>query len=356
MANVKVHLREIIKYVLLLGVIIQSIFGIGIIVLWLSGSQSLWNGVKSVLGVCVGALLSYLFLRVCCEGKEQKMYLWGSAGIVSVPIVLHTCLDGGWELFRFAGVCSVILICLKGRKHLKQKGQRVVVSTLAILLVIAMSLAGSGAPSLAAGWMSRCSFPFLHKDVYNITPQLRERLDFDKLWEATCSTEGLYTIFYPSLIERYGSREAADEVCLELAKYCAQKNTKGAIGNLLWDVAAYHFPMLVSEIQLQGKGYDAITAVNYDDFTQRAGGLGTVYWDYGVVWNLLSLVLLLGSWKRRRGSGYLGMALLLVEISILCLTMEGAGYFDYKNLPVAEFFRMGLLLEGFSRFCVEKDE
>ncbi len=356
MANVKVHLKEIIKYVLLLGVVLQSLLGLVTATRWILSAPSLGSSVKSVLGVCVGILLSYLFLRMWCKGMPRRMYCWGCAGIVSVPIVLQACLDAGEELLWFAGVCFVLFLCLRGLEYVKSKGLRIIMVVLSLFLAGMVYWAGSDAPSFAARLTSRFGFPYLYEDAYSITPALRQKLDMDVLWSANSSAEGVYTVFYPHLLERYHSNTAADEVCMELTAYCFEKNTKGAVGNVLWDWAGYHFPMAVSELQLKGMGYDSVTGWNYGELLQRTGAWAGVYWDYGVMWYLVSMVLLPGMQKQIRFNRNRAFVVLFLEVSVLCLCLEGAGYFDYKNLPLTEFIRMGMLLEGFGALMIEKDE
>lgn len=356
MTNVKVHLNVLIKYVLLLGVAVQGLFGIVVISLWLLQAPTPPSAGKALLGVGVGILLSYLFLREWCWKADGKGYVWGCAGIVSTPVVLHSCLDCDREFFLVVSVCAVLLIYLRIHRWISKKWQKTLASMLALLLAGGLCWTGSAAPSLAAGVTSRTGFPYLYEDAYNLPEELLQWVNAEELRDACSSAEGIYTRLYPLLLERSGDAAAVDKVCNGLTAHCVSKNTKGVLENILWDVAAYHFPQPVSEMQLRGMGYDSVTGANYGELLIRAGAVTRLYWDYGVVWYLLSTLLLAVLWRSDRFDRRKAFVVLFLEVVVLCLCMEGAGYFDYKKLLLPEFIRMGMILEGVSRGMIEKDE
>ena len=358
MANVKVHLREIIKYVLLLGLGIQSILGTVSGVLWLAQGGITWDDLKSLLGVMVCCILSYVFLLAWDRTKPGWLYALGTGGILTNPVILQSALDAGKELVIGALLCLVFICFLVAEKRLKKRIARMGGTIFLLVLILILCNMGTGAPSFAARVASRCCYPQLYSSVSNTPQSLQDKTGYLELRDSLRSADGIYAILYPALLERHGDMAGADATCYELAWYGLGNNTKDVVINALWDVAGYHFPGPVAELQLLGKGYDSVTGHNYGALTEKIGAFTQVHWNYGVVWSVLTMLLAIGLhilYTGQQDRSWLGL-LLLFEVAVLCFVMHGAGAFDYKNLPVTELIKMGFLLDGWKIMNRNKDE
>ena len=83
MPRVKVHLKEIIKYVLLLGLGVQIVLGILCSICWLGSSTGVGEFCKSLCGVLLCCVLAYLFLKILRPAWTEKKLLLGVLGIIT---------------------------------------------------------------------------------------------------------------------------------------------------------------------------------------------------------------------------------------------------------------------------------
>ncbi len=356
MANVKVHLKEIIKYVLLTGLGIQSILGVCSSVIWIADADSFIGGLRSLFGIVVCAGMSYGFLYAWNRKKCRWMYMLGTLGIVTTPMVLQTGLEAGKELLIAICVTVVFIFFMQVRNGTERRVLRIGNVAFAMVLILVICNVVTDAPSFAARLASRCCYPQLYGSVSNTPQSLQDRTGYLELRDSLRSADGIGEILYPSLLQRHGSSVEADVVCYELAWYGLGNNTKDVMVNTLWDGAGYHFPMIVAELQLQGKGYDSVTGHNYGTLTERNGGFAQFYWKYSVLWSGLSLLMVMGVLCSGKKNGNRLGVFVLFEVAVLCFVLHGGGVFDYKNLPVAEFIKMGTLLDGLARLIKNKDE
>lgn len=346
MANVKVHLDKIIKYVLLLGLGIQIVLGLISCVLWLGRNDSFWQGCKSFGCLVVCGVMSYVFLRLWCEDISKRMLVFAAMGIVSTPIVLQSCMQAeSGKITSFVLPIIVVAICIMWRKW-NRKGKIALMMLVACVATVLCCRGDLNESTIAARVMNRICYPGLLAGVENIPQDLLNDAGYIELRESLRSAEGTWDVLYPSLLERYGSKEEADAVCYRIAEYGMNYNTKKAILNIVWDYAGYHFPMIISELQLQGMAYDAVTGYNYAKLSEKLEGTTEIYWKYSVVRSMLStiitIVLLL--LKKCRITKNHVLAVVLFELAALCFTMQGAGFFDYTNLPMVQFLWMGCML------------
>ncbi|MBQ7920121.1 MAG: hypothetical protein IJ324_09315 [Lachnospiraceae bacterium] len=353
MANVKVHLREIIKYVLLLGLGIQVVLGAIGLALWLRNAESVGTIVRAVACMVVCGGIGYIFLRLWNREGSRCLYIWGTLGTLAMPNVLHTCLSAD----KHSGVLVLFCFILIGVLWLKERysSGKMQLSVFLITLLAVLGVCGlSGEQaSLATQMVSRFCYPQLNGDILNIPEDLLDEVGYLETREAVRVADGIETILYPSLLERYKDKDIANSVCYELATYGLLNYTKSNVTNMIWDVAGYNFPLLVSTLQLQGLGYDAVTGHNYGTLTKHMGEYTFFYWGYSVVFYCMASVLsiltaiLYGIDYREADI----RILLLLEAAVLCLVLQGAGLFDYKNLAFVQFLWMGYVLR-----CLKKTE
>ncbi len=354
MTNVKVHLKEITKYVLLLGLLIQMVLGLICCVLWLF-SEDAAGRCQSLGGVLICALLGYLFLKSRRIGDSKKKLFVGTVGIVTSPMVLQAGLGMERESVPAYVLVLVFIIfpalCHKAYRKWKK------ISGVALLVVVAVICCNMGQNiSFAAKIADRCCYPYVLDVIYTVPQELLDETGYLELRESLRSSDGMETLLYPHLLEVHGNAREADKVCYRLAAFGLENHTKSVAKDIIWDYAGYHFPQLIAELQLRGYGGEAITGYRYLQLTDRSGYIGTLYWIYSVVWYVLAtalmmIVMLPKSIKSIKGE--VGL-LLLLEVVILCLVLQGAGLFDYTKLLIVPFLWVGMVLKMAGVDCGDK--
>lgn len=354
MTNVKVHLKEITKYVLLLGTFIQMVLGMVCCLLWLRSEEGMGR-CRALLGLVICGVLAYIFLKVRRIGSSQKELLGGAAAIVASPMVLQAGLGLERENFSAFVLLLVFIVFLAFCHKGYRKRKRVLGAVLLVLVAVVCCNTGQSM-SFAAKIADRCCYPHVLDVMYTVPQELLDETGYLELRESLRSSDGMETLLYPHLLEVHGNARAADKVCYRLAAFGLENHTKSVAKDILWDYAGYHFPQLIAELQLRGYGGEAITGYRYLQLTDKAGYMGTLYWVYSVVWYVLATVLLLvgalpGSVKRLKGE--MGL-LLFLEVVILCLVLQGAGLFDYTKLLIVPFLWVAMVLKMAGVDCGEK--
>ena len=351
MANVKVHLKEITKYVLLLGTGIQIVLGVICSMLWLWDLQDFGERARALCGIVLCVSCGYIFLRLWNKNLSRKVALYGALGGAFTPVVMQAGLGlsrGSITGFWLTGV----FIALLGIFHLSIKRNLKRIGVIAVfILAICICNAEGEAPSFAAKMTSRFCYPHVYAGVNNVPGELLEEAGYIELRDSLRSADGISSVLYPSLLERYGNEEDADRVCLKLMAYGFGSNTKNVIRSIVWDYAGYHFPLPVAQMQLTGYGYDAVTGYQYGKLLERTGEWGLAYWRYSFVWYGIMVLFVLPFAVKRclKGSPEKKLLLLLLEVVVIFLVMQGAGVFDYTKLQIVQFIWMSQVLH-----CMEK--
>ena len=347
MPRVKVHLKEIIKYVLLLGLGVQIVLGILCSICWLGGSTGVGEFCKSLCGVLLCGVLAYIFLKVWRPAWHGKKLLVAVLGILTSPVVLQAGLS--METGRVKDLLFVVIFIALGAV-LQSRWKKTVKGILFVVLLLGTifcCIMGSSS-SFAAKIANRCCYPHMLTEMGNAPQQLLDETGYIELREALRTSDGIEKELYPELIERYGNREKADLVCFHLVEYGMEAYTKLVLKNSLWDYVGYHFPLLITELQLRGSGYASASGYRYGQWLERTGLPGTTYWTYSVVWYLLSVLGIVVSCilGKKKVPKKMLQAVILLETAIVCYVLTETGAFDYTKCLVVAFLWGSLLLES----------
>lgn len=224
-----------------------------------------------------------------------------------------------------------------GTRQKSSAGRRVRARWLLILIVGAAAggavRLGGESPGLATRLANRFAWTTLYHSYGLLSEEDIRDIDYLEMAYSTYEATGIETNLEPSLERRIG-KTGADRVLCNLAAVAWQNGKRQILKEIAWDMAGYLMAPAVLPLQLEGRGYESYSGMNYLQILTPAPRLGKLYMEYGCRWYVAAMAAafpaaLLAGKKKCRAS-----CLIPVLTGLgMCVgyTMSGAGRMDYGN-------------------------
>lgn len=337
--------EEIGRYIVFAGMLLQSALGMVCVICWLYHTDGI-EIFGALGGVGIYALLAYAFLKHRYPQQKRRRHLCGALFIVSTPAVLQAGLSVLSGNIIWAVVCGLFVVWYAFFKRLRRRSMRYMLTALCLVLLLLCSSLGEPAPSFAVRMTSRFCYPNMNRIVYNMPQELKDAVGYIQFRDALYTADGLDEAWYSGVVEKCRSRAEADRLCLRLAKYGLENNTRQDCLDIFWDYMGYHFPVPVAEMRMQGLSGASGDGVAYGRLLEKTGYAGHIYWSYSVVFYVCSLLIAVcAAGRHRQRPQEVDIVLgALLEAVICWLVLQGGGLFVYDKLPMTSFISGSLLM------------
>lgn len=333
MQKEKRGLFEILAGMAGIGFLVQIVCGI----VWLFLHSGTQYRVAIPRLFCMSVGLYGLFTESGCPGGPKKMFRL--LIVLTFPLVLQTCFTPTGDAY----VCAFGLLswCVLGRlQRSKRQFCRVLTQFWIVVIFVGLSLfatyridKGVSVPRPAAMAADRFAWSSLDEIFQRCPDAVQEAVPAPVIRETKSYADNINRVLVPALTKQYGVHRV-DQILWALAKTGLLENTKGNLGEILWDFCGNVLAPAVVGLELAGYGYASYTAAHYDALLREGARFGAFFWEYGVrffvvVWCLCVFVWLSG--KKQKATLQGGVRLFLPVFLVGFHTLRGAGMMDYQK-------------------------
>jgi len=354
MKKLACHVKNVAKGLLFLGFCVQIGFGL----IWTFqnigkepmfapmqiGILNQYDAFIYVVQLLCAFLAYYAFLMVIRRGKDAKwLCAFGALALLTIPSVLqcHLSLLPYSVMSTTLVVWFTLVVWWLREKRAKYKMVIGVILSIVVMHVVCMMPVRTGVETAISGdepvlvsLVSRVAWPFLQADYYNMPQEIKNWVDSDIVVSATVHGDGVASVLYPTIVERYGE-DAAKQACMDVIGYELGFNTRKIVEYVAQDFVLYHVPAIANYLHLEGYGYGSMASRNYACFSMYSPMIANWYVTYWAVSFVLFAVATVITWlleERKILWHYVIMFGVPIEYAIVLLTMQGAGLMDYKKV------------------------
>lgn len=212
--------------------------------------------------------------------------LWFFLGVVKplyAILSLYFVLSELWEVWKIPSR-------IDDHKRRRRVGLSVIFVLEAIVLLIGYRVSPLTLErNLAASSVSRFAYVNFEKDYDELPKDIHDALGLVNARKTAFSSDGVWTTLIPVLEEQFTYRET-NNALWRVAALGAQKHGKENLKQILWDAAGYHLPGIVVPMQLNGRGYEALTGYNYYQLIRRTPKLGRFLLKLNLFFSMIFLI------------------------------------------------------------------
>ena len=273
-------MRRFVSNIFILGCAVQICLGAVWLVTHLGHSPSEVLGQLGALACA--CLASCFFLGML--GFTRGRTIFGALAMLTFPMALQCHMEAGPYSFMASLELLQVGLLLRffhrnGAKERYFKGGLVAFLAITVLLVV------MGIPvekrelgeNPRIGWpavvASRVAWSSLNADYPAWPESWQEDIPLRKMRESSYYGDNMNRVLLPYMEEVYGTNAEGTgqirEMLLGMSAIAWDRNAKGIVKNIMWDLAGYTLSPAVVECQLAGMGYDSCTGVLYGRFLER---------------------------------------------------------------------------------------
>ena len=209
-----------------------------------------------------------------------------------------------------------------------------------------METAVSKEEPILVSMASRVAWPFLQDDYFNMSIEVKVRIDSDVAMGSAAYADGMAQVFFPLIEERFGT-EVAKQACIDVITYELGFNTRKIVEYIVQDFASYHVPAVANYMHLEGMGYASMASRNYACLSMYSPVIASwyvAYWAVSFVLFAISAIVIWVAEKRKVIWCYVILIGIPIECAIVLFTMQGAGLMDYKKVLFATLMTYSVML------------